>query len=333
MATIIPVIDINQPDAATKLLAAASQHGFVYIENNEATGVPPGEISKMFYLSRDFFTAPEAIKEAVSISSSEAGKNVGYLKRGVEKLDSHNQPRADVKEAFNMGEPLNNTLQQPLPKPLAPHAETLLRFQNSCHELSQKLLKLFATALELPSNWFQLRHDRSQGPSGTVFRLLYYPQVGDAQQGVDIRAGAHSDYGSLTLLFQLPGQPGLEIRTPGGEWMAVAVDPLANGEEGSARPLPILVNIGDLLEDWTGGLLKSTVHRVVFPAAGEAGVDRYSMAYFCHPLDDAELVPVPSKIVEEHAKKSVAQPGRDGGKAITAKEHLMNRLAASYTVK
>lgn len=155
------------------------------------------------------------------------------------------------------------------------------------------------------------------------------------EEGVDVRAGAHSDYGSLTLLFQLPGQPGLEIRTPGGgEWEAVGVDPAAAaGCGGVERALPILVNIGDLLEDWTGGLLKSTVHRVVFPTGGEEGCDRYSMAYFCHPLDDAELVPVPSRMVEEHAVKEGVSGGRGEGKAMTAKDHLMSRLAASYTVK
>lgn len=81
--------------------------------------------------------------------------------------------------------------------------------------------------------------------------MLYYP-ASESADATDLRAGAHSDFGSLTLLFQLPGQPGLEILTPGGEWASVPVDP--RGEEGGSegggeRNLPILVNIGDLLED------------------------------------------------------------------------------------
>lgn len=80
--------------------------------------------------------------------------------------------------------------------------------------------------------------------------MLYYP-ANDAVDGTDLRAGAHSDFGSLTLLFQLPGQPGLEIKTPEGHWASVPVDP-SNGADPGAEPkkaLPILVNIGDLLED------------------------------------------------------------------------------------
>jgi isopenicillin N synthase-like dioxygenase len=111
----------------------------------------------------------------------------------------------------------------------------------------------------------------------------------------------------------------------------------------TAGQMPILVNIGDLLEDWTGGLLKSTVHRVVFPTARSDGAqegkrgedevdesDRYSIAYFCHPLDEVLLEPVPSRIVEEYEKRNGKREGRE---AITAGEHLMRRLKATYSVK
>ena len=164
------------------------------------------------------------------------------------------------------------------------------------------------------------------------------------QDGVDIRAGAHSDYGSVTLLFQeRGGAPGLEIRGVDGGWVGVPVDPRkADGEWGEGS-VPILVNIGDLLEDWTGGLLKSTLHRVIFPkstaAASSSGAslrDRYSMAYFCHPLDDALLEPVPSRMVQEHAEKTGKGTRRRTGQGevvLTAKDHLMERLGRSYSVK
>ena len=93
------------------------------------------------------------------------------------------------------------------------------------------------------------------------------------------------------------------------------------------------MNIGDLMQDWTGGLLKSTKHRVVFPISGngEEGGDRYSIAYFCHPLDDAVLEAVPSEVVRDHVAKQ--RGGVREGKVITAKDHLMERLAATYSVK
>ena len=101
---------------------------------------------------------------------------------------------------------------------------------------------------------------------------------------------------------------------------------------------PILVNIADLLSYWTNGYLKSTVHRVIFPKdARRGGEDRYSIAYFCHPSDDAELVPVPSKIVAERKMAEGEKIGYGGGsegkKAMTAKEHLDKRLEATYDFK
>lgn len=237
---------------------------------------------------------------------------------------------------MNIGDHTNGELPQPLPQPLIPYKQDIIRFQDLCLNFCQRIFERFSEALDIERDWFTSRH----GPgSSSIFRFLWYPYAGDVEDGVDIRAGAHSDYGSITLLFQLPGQPGLEIKTPEGDWAPVPVDPrhkdaaatsgVTNGH--GKKALPILVNFGDLLEDWTGGLLKSTVHRVIFPK-GATSEDRYSIAYFCHPVDDAELVPVPSKLVEEHAAKTGKTSTRDG-KVLTAKDHLMERLAATYTVK
>ena len=103
------------------------------------------------------------------------------------------------------------------------------------------------------------------------------------------------------------------------------------------------MNIGDLLSYWTNGLLRSTVHRVIFPRDTKAGEDRYSIVYFNHPLDDAELVAVPSRIIREQKEElqrlgvyaeDEHEHGYGGGmtgeRAMTAKEHLMKRLGATY---
>nr|POF18621.1 upf0676 protein [Quercus suber] len=197
----IPIIDISpsNPHAARQLLDAATSYGFVYIDNNAATGISPSAIDVMFDLSKHFFAAPRQVKEEVSISSNKAGKNHGWLGQGVEKLDPKVQKRPDVKEAFNMGYPRQDgTFEQPIPQPLHPHIPTLAAFQTACQYLCQHILTLFATALELPSpDWFTSRHDPTLGPTGTVFRLLYYPQARN-EPGIDIRAGAHSDYGSVS---------------------------------------------------------------------------------------------------------------------------------------
>ena len=117
------------------------------------------------------------------------------------------------------------------------------------------------------------------------------------------------------------------------------------GTESDPAP-PILLNIGDLLSYWTDGLLRSTMHRVVFPGAGEGeregeagpvrveGEDddgpRYSIAYFFHPFGGTELTPVPSERVRRFKAQRGGVAG-DGGnpyaerKVLTADEHLQMR--------
>lgn len=211
----------------------------------------------------------------------------------------------------------------------------------------------------MPPDFFTSRHDPSKGPTGSILRILYYPSISSPasstyQHDVDVRAGAHSDYGSITLLFQRPGQPGLEILTREGTWAPVPVQPevtmTPTSSSSSSNAPPILINIGDLLSYWTDGLLKSTVHRVVFPLAEQRvpnPQDRYSIAFFCHPVNETELVPVPSEIVSAHRESVKESQGQSrkvgfgggagdlepGKRALTAVEHLASRLAATYGFK
>lgn len=249
-----------------------------------------------------------------------------------ETLDPSSQKVGDFKEAFNFGEFSHGKAQQPFPPSLIPHEAEISDFFDACHALCLKILTLFGLGLDTtPPNWLSSRHSRDLGPSGSILRYLHYPSLSASptyRPDVDIRAGAHSDYGSITLLFQRPSQPGLEVLTPSNVWAPVPVFP--PGTEDDPSP-PILVNIGDLLNYWTNGLLRSTVHRVIFPKKqdGTLGTDdRYSMAFFCHPADETRLDPVPSARVE----KREVQEGIEGteGRVITAKEHLHNKLKASY---
>ncbi len=191
------------------------------------------------------------------------------------------------------------------------------------------MLRLFAKGLKIDedqggSNWLSDRH-RVGKPSGSILRMLYYPGQKSADPQEVIRAGAHTDYGSLTLLFQQQGQEGLEIFSPiTNSWTPV---PYIGSEKPEDAP-PLVVNIGDQLSYWTAGILHSTIHRVKFPKKSqETGQDRYSMAYFVHPEDNTPLVPVPSDIT-----RGVTGRGANAAneKPLTAKEHLDKRLAATY---
>jgi isopenicillin N synthase-like dioxygenase len=129
------------------------------------------------------------------------------------------------------------------------------------------------------------------------------------------------------------------------KWAPVPVYP---GDRTDFPYPPILVNIGDMLSYWTDGLLKSTVHRVVFPhdkqsSAASIPRDRYSIAFFCQPVGSTELIPVPSKVVTAYRQKKqdsnantvVGYGGGASGlnvdqRRLTAGEHLQSRLAATY---
>jgi isopenicillin N synthase-like dioxygenase len=123
-----------------------------------------------------------------------------------------------------------------------------------------------------------------------------------------VRAGEHSDYGSITLLFQNEVS-GLEVRTTAGEWI-----------EAAAIPDTVIVNTGDLMQRWTNHVFCSTHHRVMIPNDDRVNQSRYSIAFFCHPNDDLEIA-----CLQSYQKgKSPIYP------SILAREYLLQRLQATY---
>ncbi|KAF9881058.1 2og-fe oxygenase [Colletotrichum karsti] len=334
----IPIIDIAAPGVdrtaiAKQLVDAAVEHGFIYIRN---TGkyINLGDIDAAFDLSKKLFKAPVEEKAACTIQQN----NRGWSGMHSETLDPKNQRVGDYKEAFNFGEFKDGKAQQPLPATIQPDEPFLNSFRDQCHALCLELLHLLGIGLDVdPPTFFSAAHLRERGESGTILRMLYYPPssaVTASADPDDVRAGAHSDYGSVTLLFRLRGQAGLEILTRDNSWAPVPVTP--PGTEADELP-PVLVNIGDLLSYWTNGLFRSTVHRVVFggdaaPTGETDAGPRYSMAFFCHPVGSVALDPVPS----ERVKGFVAPEGTPNAnpyaerKVMTADEHLFMRLRESY---
>ncbi|KAI8065440.1 hypothetical protein BC940DRAFT_304092 [Gongronella butleri] len=159
-----------------------------------------------------------------------------------------------------------------------------------------------------------MRH-RYDAPSGETFRLLKYPRGGQDAYKEIVRAGSHSDYGTITLLFQ-KDVGGLEVHAFDREWISA---PLIEGA--------ILVNIGDLMEFWTGGLFKSTKHRVTF-LPEHATKDRYSVAYFFQPERDVPITCIPCPKVNQQGSMYTVN-----GKIMTSIEHLQKRLEAGYGFK
>ncbi|KAG5356915.1 UPF0676 protein [Yarrowia sp. C11] len=320
----VKTVDISTINQATadELIECASRDGFLFLEGS---GFTQKEVDDLFNMSKGYFALPLEEKNKFHIGP----ENHGYSGVNVETLDPATQKKGDPKEAFNIGKYINEKPVQPMPeffmKP--ENDEIITNMMSKLYNLAQRLLKLLAMGLKIDekeggSNWFAERHRRDY-PSGSLLRLLYYPGQKKTDPEDEIRAGAHTDYGSVTLLFHREGEEGLEILSPvTKKWEPV---PFVGPKEPGMAP-PIVVNIGDLLSYWTAGVLKSTVHRVKFPAKLQAeGTDRYSFVFFTHPEEEVKLEPVPSAKVA-----AITGRGANEGKVITAEEHLQSRLSATY---
>jgi isopenicillin N synthase-like dioxygenase len=117
-------------------------------------------------------------------------------------------------------------------------------------------------------------HKMARGSNSTLLRILHYPPVIEMEKGA-VRAAAHEDINLITLLPSAT-QPGLEVLDLEGNWHKVECDP------GS-----IVINVGDMLQEASGGLFKSTTHRVVNPSS--ENISRYSMPLFVHPKPNSVL--------------------------------------------
>lgn len=329
---VLKIVDISQINESTaeELLDAATSQGFLFVEGH---GLSAQEVADIFDISKSFFELPAEYKLKYHIDET----NSGYTDYGGENLDPATQKKGDPKEGFNFSRLNFVTGEQPseIPDWFTEDENRIARVKKmsiELYNLSIRILRLLAIGLKIEDDdgvagkeWFDSRFvpDKS---SGSTFRFLRYPGQKSLSPEAVIRAGAHTDYGSMTLLFQQENQEGLEILSPvSKKWEAVPYVPASPKHPGESAPL--VVNIADQLSYWTGGLLRSTVHRVKFPPkAQETGQDRYSIVFFSHPNDETLLEPVPSERV-----RSITGRGANKEKVpITAKQHLEKRLAATY---
>lgn len=280
----------------TELLHAATTTGFFILT---AHSLPTTAIRAQFELARAFFALPGSAKALVAF---DATRNAGW-EANAQIRPSTGQP--DRKESYQMQFGAAAMAGKWLPDAhLAGLREQSLAFMRQCQVISEQLMLCFARALDLPDDFFIRAHDVSRPESQTVLRLLrYFALDENAAVPTDhVRAGAHVDWDFITLLFQRPGESGLEM-CPGREVSTA----FAIGDEWTPvepQEGEIVCNIGDLLMSWSDDRLKSTFHRVKTPRVkGDWFGDRYSMAYFNQPGTDV--------VIQGKEKKYEAITGRE----------------------
>ncbi|WP_106745775.1 isopenicillin N synthase family dioxygenase [Yoonia maritima] len=303
----VPILDWNEftsaPDAFTaKLGPICRDHGFFVIKNHPLSS---SLINDMFAQGDIFFALPDAEKKPLSIGLNP--HNRGWAAQGTESLDE-TSGQMDQKQAFNIGydlaaddpriiaaEPFRGVNVWP---DLPGFRDTALAYFDAALAMGIQLHQAFAADLNLPPDYFDRHFD---APMATL-RLLSYPK-GNAEQDATIAAGAHTDYGSITLLMT-DGAPGLQVRPRGQDWMDV---PQVDGA--------MIVNIGDCLMRWSNRVYVSTPHRVLAPPR-----PRRSIAFFLDPNPDSVI-------------KALPGTGDPHYPPITAADYLRARLDATYIAK
>jgi isopenicillin N synthase-like dioxygenase len=312
----IPVIDVSaflHGDAAAraavaqKIGDACRNIGFFYVINH---GVPEALVANVYAQSKRFFALPAAQKAEIAIENSACHR--GYFQLGGENLDPARQKAAgDLKEGVKIGRDLPAThklvtagtpLHGPNQWPANPPGwrEVMEDYYAAMEFLGRELLHAFALALGIPEAYFDGWLD---APMTTLGPLHYPPQRGHITEA-QIGAGAHTDYGCLTILAQ-DDAGGLQVRNAAG----IFID---------APPIPgtFVVNIGDMMERWTNGVFTSTLHRVI----NISGRERYSIPFFFDPDFHAPV---------ECLKTCLG----DGAKfpPTTAGQHLLDMINASFS--
>ena len=290
----IPTISFasGEMERRANLEAALEDMGFMSLSD---TGIEAAHVSAIFEASRSFFQCSDKFKQRFRYRS--ARDNFGYQSLGMESLDPDRPP--DLKETLTVRNPLARSGEH---WPSAGLRDLLLDFYQRCLVVAYKLQADAAAVLGVPRDYFQ---SRVTGENVTL-RLLHYPPLAARESG-QLGAGAHTDYGLLTFLFQ-DQVGGLEVLGRKSDtWIPVA-----------PRIGEIVVNSGDLMERWTNGRFRSTCHRVQ-PQTGTD--DRYSLALFLDPDDTVEVSCLPSCV-------SARNPARYP--PTTAGEHILAKLRASH---
>ena len=293
MADLVPTIDLSpwfgsDPGDRSRLVAEVDEAcrtiGFFCAVGHRQ---PAADFAALYALTKAFFRQPLERKRRVAQPAPDQIR--GYIAYGAAALGYTMGMRTppDWKESFSIG-PVDVDRADPYfagsgsrthfaanlwPDDPPGFQAAWTRGYRNFAALADTILEIFARALGQPANFFRASTDRAI----SIMGAMYYPDQPTAPLPGQLRAGPHTDFGTITLLRPDGAPGGLQVRAPSGEWAAVQAP-----EDG------FVVNIGDLLSRWSGGRWASTLHRVVNPPPDRrAGTERLSIGFFHKPNYDA----------------------------------------------
>jgi isopenicillin N synthase-like dioxygenase len=328
--TSVPIIDVapfRHGDQAARrgvaraVDAACRSIGFLVITGH---GVPAALIEQVDAQSRAFFDLPLAAKMAVQRPAPDVTRGYIALEGEAVARSRGAATPGDLNESLMIG-PVDVPADDPYyggaaaGKHFAPNlwpAEpaglkpAYIEYFRTMTALAADLMRSFALALELAPDFFDDKIDRHI----SRLRVRNYPSQTIAPADGQLRAGAHSDYGSLTILRAEDRPGGLQVFTREGAWVDVPIVPDC-----------FIVNIGDLMAQWTNDAWVSTLHRVTNPPRERAGDSRrQSLVFFHNPNYDAPVECLPScRSAERPAKYPPTTSGAYLRSRFTATQNAM----------
>jgi isopenicillin N synthase-like dioxygenase len=262
---------------------AYSDIGFITIKNHGfGVSVQDGLYGK----ASEFFALDKSVKSSYEIAGL-AGQR-GYTSFG--KEHAKGIEAADLKEFWQVGQPEpaydgpeyhDNVSVAELPE----FAPSFRQAYQQLESIGRELLKAIATYLELDANYFE---PWVQG-GNSILRAIHYPPI-TVDPGDSVRAGQHEDINLITLLMGASAE-GLQVLNKQNEWIGI-----------TSIPGSLVVNVGDMLQRLTNGVMKSTTHRVVNPPKEKWGTSRYSIPFFLHPVGNMPLNALENCISDDRPK-------------------------------
>lgn len=310
----LPIIDISplhsenreewQP-VIQQIDRACRELGFFYVVGH---GIPQQQFDEIESMAAKLFALPESEKQKISIEESSNHRGWGRL--SAEKLDPLGE--LDCKESFDMAldlSPYHSQVSR-CPKLYGPNqypniegfAQAVSQHYSLTLDVGLKVLKAMALALGEQEDFFS----KSFTLPISVLRMLHYPSQIKETNG----AGAHTDYGCITLLYQ-DQSGGLQVLNKQQQWMDA---PPVKGA--------FVVNIGDLMQRWTNDIYRSTKHRVTSPISGKS---RFSMPFFVEPDFDTPIETLKSCLQEKS--------GQTGYPFVTAGDWILSRFEDTYSYR
>ncbi|MEQ8369959.1 MAG: 2-oxoglutarate and iron-dependent oxygenase domain-containing protein [Alphaproteobacteria bacterium] len=300
--TAFPVIDLTPfrtgDESAKRKVArlidqTCREIGFLGVVGH---GIDEARIQACYDSARAFFDRPMAEKMAIRQPAANIVRGYIPLGGGALAATEGEETPPDLKESLTIG-----ALQ---PYPSAPGALATLRSPNlwpekpaalrpawqayyrDLEELGRTLMRAFALALDLEEDYFLCRMDRHF----SILSAIHYPDQAEEPRPGQLRAGVHSDFGTLTILRPDDAPGGLQVLDKTGKWA-----------DAPRLPGGFIINIGDLMARWTNDRWVSTLHRVVNPPRDKAlGSRRISLAYFQEINPDIEVTALPTCVDAEH---------------------------------